>query len=139
MVASFDIRSYASLENSSTIRNLDDIKPFEEEAESTILRAIEKQDKERLKRIELEANPDNSDQKYGILIGVPSEAIHLFSDDNIIEDHQSDIKLDSRSPESGDSLVIVSSRMMNISVSEYIPLTSCLKKNSRHPQQMHLN
>lgn len=129
MVASFDIRSYASLGNSSTIRNLDDIKPFEEEAESTILRAIEKQDKERLRQMDLEANPDNSDQKYGILIGVPSEAIHLFSDDNVIEDHQSDINLDSRSPESGDSLVIVSSRMMNISVYEYRPLTFMIKNH----------
>lgn len=50
------------------------MKPFEEEAETTILRAIEKQDKEREKLKE--------EDRYtqGILQGVPAEAVHLFGD-----------------------------------------------------------
>lgn len=73
--ASFDIRSLTSADDhTSIIKNLDDVKPFEEEAETTILRAIEKQDKEREKLKE--------EDRYtqGILQGVPAEAVHLFGD-----------------------------------------------------------
>jgi hypothetical protein len=50
------------------------VKPFEEEAETTILRAIEKQDKER-ERLKEEVR-----YTQGILQGVPAEAVHLFGD-----------------------------------------------------------
>lgn len=85
--ASFDIRSLTSADDhASIIKNLDDVKPFEEEAETTILRAIEKQDKER------EKLKDEDRYTQGILQGVPVEAAHLFSDvindDEHIESNQ---------------------------------------------------
>jgi hypothetical protein len=85
--ASFDIRSLTSTDDhASIIKNLDDVKPFEEEAETTILRAIEKQDKER------EKLKDEDRYTQGILQGVPVEAAHLFSDvindDERIESNQ---------------------------------------------------
>jgi hypothetical protein len=58
------------------------VKPFEEEAETTILRAIEKQDKER------EKFKEEDGYKQGILEGVPAEAIHLFGD--VINDDKHD-------------------------------------------------
>lgn len=57
------------------------MKPFEEEAETTILRAIEKQDKER------EKLKDEDHYTQGILQGVPPEAAHLFSDEINHDEH----------------------------------------------------
>jgi hypothetical protein len=58
------------------LKSIDDIKtPFEEEAENTILRAIEAFDLQK----EEESRNGTRDTSLGILTGVPAEAIHLFS------------------------------------------------------------
>jgi hypothetical protein len=65
------------------LKSIDEIKtPFEEEAENTILRAIEAYDQQK----EEEYKNGTRDTSLGILTGVPAEAIHLFSDP--INDHK---------------------------------------------------
>ena len=85
----FQSRSHSETIPSSTkeqdliMKSIDEIKtPFEEEAESTILRAIEAYDQQK----EEEYNIGTRDTSLGILTGVPAEAIHLFS--NPSNDHE---------------------------------------------------
>ncbi len=77
---SFDSESHASV----VIKSLDEVKsPFETEAEATILRAIEQNQRERADS-DLTSIDGDSNAKNGILTGVPASAIHLFEDQTSI-------------------------------------------------------
>jgi hypothetical protein len=86
----FRSRSHSETISSSTkdpdliLKSINEIKsPFEEEAESTILRAIEAYDQQKQ---EEECKIGTRDTSLGILTGVPAEAIHLFS--HSFNDHE---------------------------------------------------
>ena len=66
------------LHSPSAIRSLDEFKsPFETEAETTILRAIEYNEKARQEEYALD-DPEKTTTAPSILAGVPASAMHLF-------------------------------------------------------------
>lgn len=70
-----------SLQPSTLIKSLEEVKsPFETEAETNILRAIEEKERE-------EEESCNKDEKMpALLAGVPSHAVHLF--ENVLDQHK---------------------------------------------------